>query len=212
MDYKKEYEEIVQRVKELHESGNALTKKQMEIIFPELRESEDEKIRKDIMVAVENWHTYERVEEIRFYLREQKEQKDYRKLYEEVVNSDWFKENYKGKSLGEEKQKEQKPVENSGKELLYVSNKSYNIGFRDGKMAAEQKTAEWSEEQKPELVQHPAIGYMYNADAGRGEQLKQAVLALLKSDLIQVAGRGFTKTALIEWVETRPAEIKENEK
>lgn len=66
--------------------------------------------------------------------------------------------------------------------------------------------------QKPELVQHPAIGYMYNADAGRGEQLKQAILALLKSDLIQVAGRGFTKTALIEWVETRPAEMKEDEK
>jgi len=38
----------------------------------------------------------------------QKEQKprDYRKLYEEVVNSEWFKENYAGKSLGEE----QKPA------------------------------------------------------------------------------------------------------
>lgn len=74
--------------------------------------------------------------------------------------------------------------------------------------------AEWGAEhtkQKPELVQHPAIGYMYNADAGRGEQMKQAILALLKSDLIQVAGRGFTKTALIEWVETRPAEMKEDE-
>ena len=45
-----------------------------------------------------------------------------------------------------EKQKEQKPVENGGKELLYVSNKSYNIGYRDGKREAEQKTAEWSEE------------------------------------------------------------------
>lgn len=74
--------------------------------------------------------------------------------------------------------------------------------------------AEWGAEhtkQKPELVQHPAIGYMYNADAGRGEQLKQAILALLKSDLIQVAGRGFTKTELIDWVETRPAEMKEDE-
>ena len=44
-----------------------------------------------------------------------------------------------------EKQKEQKPVENSGKELLYVSNKSYNIGYRDGKREAESKQ-EWSEE------------------------------------------------------------------
>ena len=68
------------------------------------------------------------------------------------------------------------------------------------------------EEQKPELVHHPAISYMCNADASRGEQYKQALIALLKSDLIQVAGRRFTKTELIEWVETRPAEIKEDEK
>lgn len=39
----KTYDEMVQRVKELHEAGNALTKKQMEIILPELTESEDEK-------------------------------------------------------------------------------------------------------------------------------------------------------------------------
>lgn len=39
------YDEMVQRVKELHEAGNALTKKQMEIVLPELAESEDERIR-----------------------------------------------------------------------------------------------------------------------------------------------------------------------
>ena len=50
-----------------------------------------------------------------------------------------------------EKQKEQKPVENGGKELLYVSNKSYNIGYRDGKRAAEQKPAEWSEKDEEML-------------------------------------------------------------
>ena len=186
----------------------------------------------------------------------EKEPRDYRKLYEEVVNSDWFKKAYAGKSLGEEdEQKEQKPisscdivpyiddkiaalqdmwreekvafdwddmhemiedvarhfyqkeqkpveylskekvfdimkdltnlsyshfipvnsneykqineiteavrslldypieqksVENSGKELLYVSNKSYNIGYRDGKREAEQKS-EWSDEEKDKL-------------------------------------------------------------
>ena len=42
-----------------------------------------------------------------------------------------------------ERQKEQKPAD--GKELLYVSNKSYNIGYRDGKREAEQKPADWSE-------------------------------------------------------------------
>jgi hypothetical protein len=38
---------------------------------------------------------------------------------------------------------EQKPAD--GKELLYVSNKSYNIGYRDGKREAESKQ-EWSED------------------------------------------------------------------
>lgn len=45
MDYKQEYEAMVQRCKELHEAGNALTKQQMEIVCPQLVESEDERIR-----------------------------------------------------------------------------------------------------------------------------------------------------------------------
>ena len=45
IDYEKEYKEMVQRVKELHESGSPLTKRQMEIICPGLAESEDERIR-----------------------------------------------------------------------------------------------------------------------------------------------------------------------
>ena len=49
MDYEKEYNESFRRAKELHEAGNALTKNQMEIIFPELKESEDERIRKEII-------------------------------------------------------------------------------------------------------------------------------------------------------------------
>ena len=55
----KAYDEMLQRVKELHETGNALTKKQMEIICPELSESEDERIRialiKLMTVAGENY-------------------------------------------------------------------------------------------------------------------------------------------------------------
>lgn len=39
---------------------------------------------------------------------------------------------------GAEWAREQKSAEN-GKELLYVSNKSYKIGYRDGKRDAEQK-------------------------------------------------------------------------
>lgn len=36
MDYEKAYNDMVQRAKELHDAGNALTKKQMEIVCPEL--------------------------------------------------------------------------------------------------------------------------------------------------------------------------------
>lgn len=48
MDYKKEYEAIVQRARELHEGGNALTKQQMEIVCPELAESEDKRVNEEI--------------------------------------------------------------------------------------------------------------------------------------------------------------------
>ena len=73
-----------------------------------------------------------------------KEQKprDYRKLYEEVVNSDWFKENYKGKSLGEEQPtnsgipKESKPVQNPKKGCP-----TYPLSVV-GDLLAEQKPAE----------------------------------------------------------------------
>ena len=41
MDYEKEYNEVFKRAKELHEGGNALTKKQMEIVFPSLADEWD---------------------------------------------------------------------------------------------------------------------------------------------------------------------------
>ena len=81
MDYEKEYYEIVRRARELHESGNELTKKQMEIVCPQLAESEDERIMQCIEVALTD------VDEQRFkdfgttlkeclaYLEKQKEQK-----------------------------------------------------------------------------------------------------------------------------------------
>lgn len=55
--------------------------------------------------------------------------------------------------------------------------------------------------EEPELVRHPPIGYTYPSDASRDEQLKMALLALLTSDLIKVAGNKFTKQDLIDWVE-----------
>lgn len=79
MDYKEKYEQALETAKKVkHDAetiGCSMHPDMLEVIFPELAESEDERIRDDIMVAVENWHTCERVEEIRSYLRKQKEQK-----------------------------------------------------------------------------------------------------------------------------------------
>ena len=56
---------------------------------------------------------------IDFPSEKQKEQKDYRKLYEDIAQSEWFKKAYEGKSLGgDDEQKEQKPVE---KEITLTS-------------------------------------------------------------------------------------------
>lgn len=56
-DYKKKYDEALERAKNLHkdavEMENNMTTKTCEIIFPELKESEDEKIRKRILLSLE---------------------------------------------------------------------------------------------------------------------------------------------------------------
>ena len=77
------YEEALERAKELHESGNALTKLQMEIVFPVLKESKDESIRKYIQhelacLRASEGKGSERYNELSSaidYLERQKEQK-----------------------------------------------------------------------------------------------------------------------------------------
>lgn len=68
------YEEALERAKELHEAGNALTKSQMEIVFPELKESEDERIRTRLIALVEAFGQGEYKDEMLAYLERQKEQ------------------------------------------------------------------------------------------------------------------------------------------
>lgn len=79
--YEQKYKEIVERIKELHAAGNFLTKKQMEIILPQLAESEDEKIRKAIVALIEDLQHYSTnyagvdPTDMLTYLEKQKEQK-----------------------------------------------------------------------------------------------------------------------------------------
>ena len=125
MDYKEEYEAMVQRARELHEAGNFLTKKQMEIVCPQLAESEDERIRKVI-------------HKILLGLR-----KEIFTTQDEVVTKD--------KALAYlEKQKEQKHPD--GCFTCDEYKKGYEAGRLNGltagynKAKKEQKPAEWSEE------------------------------------------------------------------
>ena len=116
MDYKEKYEKALEWMKSIYPTMQGSDKEDAEHYFPELAESEGERIRLficDLITRIfwgRDWNISKK--DCLTYL---------------------------------EKQKEQKPEQNSGKELLYVSNKSYDIGFRDGKREAEQKTAEWSE-------------------------------------------------------------------
>lgn len=121
MDYEKAYKESFEAAKGLHEAGNALTKKQMEIVFPQLAESEDERIRKELValfIEVRNregnegyWHDL-KVADILAYLERQKINTEgdfargYDCGYEACLNShgaEWF-----------EKQKEQKEIQLMG--------------------------------------------------------------------------------------------------
>ena len=102
-------EEAIEKVRQW-----SLPKETMEVLkalAPELKESEDERIRKSIIDVIQragfisSEYKYEAIA----WLEKQKEQKDYRKLYEDIAQSEWFKKAYVGKSLGEEfEQKEQK--------------------------------------------------------------------------------------------------------
>ena len=107
----KEYNEAFKRAKELHETGNALTKQQMEIVFPQLAESEDERVRRTLVeyfgpAAQLDFIRGVPIQKIRDWLEKQKINTEgafgrgYDCGYEACLNSDgaeWF-----------EKQKEQK--------------------------------------------------------------------------------------------------------
>lgn len=74
----KRYDKALDRAKKVHKYSSDLAEiKRMEHIFPELRESEDEKIKKDIVAAVETYgdFTQGRKEEIYDWLKRQGENK-----------------------------------------------------------------------------------------------------------------------------------------
>ena len=81
MDYEKGYKDALERAKKIHDNRNASNsrKEWIESIFPELAESEDERIRKALVNEFEHignydWHGIERTK-ILAWIEKQKEQK-----------------------------------------------------------------------------------------------------------------------------------------
>lgn len=77
MDYEKAYKESFEAAKGLYDAGNALTKKQREIVFPQLAESEDERIKKALIDGVRQIRCKNGItqEQMIAYLEKQKEAK-----------------------------------------------------------------------------------------------------------------------------------------
>ena len=132
----KAYDIIIQRVTELYETGTTLTREQMEHLFPELRESEDEMIRKAILAEYK-----ERLELETIAYRNPECNKDMVSFLKKVV-------------AYLEKQKEQKPVDYD-----HEMWKNCEANFEGGKKEVIehpekyglQKAVEWSEEDEDRI-------------------------------------------------------------
>jgi len=115
-----EYKEALNRAKELHQSGNALTKLQMEIVFPELKESEDEKIRTRLIALVEAFGHGKHKDEMLSYLEKQKKRKPEIEIYTRTKSKSFMEPYMKGwNDALEATKKEQKPAEWSEEDENY---------------------------------------------------------------------------------------------
>ena len=110
MDYEKKYKDVLEKIRKEYNRIKYLSStdaRDMYIalgeIFPELKESEDERIRKNIISWLKNAEgqtiPINEYNSAIAWLEKQGKPKDYHKLYNEIAKSDWFKKAYVGKSL-----------------------------------------------------------------------------------------------------------------
>ena len=178
----KAYDEALERAKEMYNINIVDTphKGIVEYIFPELAESEDERIRKHIIDIIKDNAKSKCIPcdaEIA-YLEKQKINTEgdfgrgYNCGYEACLNShgaEWF-----------ENQKEQKPIFKEGDRVIWdgeefnildVYKDTYNVGgyivpfSREGELhPIGQKPAEWSEEEKERIRQNGRLDVCYNPE------------------------------------------------
>lgn len=129
------YEEALERAKELHEAGNALTKAQMEIVFPELKESEDERIRKEMIAFICEFAPEHLKADFVAYLEKQKEQKS-----------------NPSNSVG----LEQKPAEWSEEDERIICNLIRYFKCEEALRYSEEKTIAWLKSLRPKPYWKPS--------------------------------------------------------
>ena len=190
MDYEKKYNEALERCRNLYNeakaNGYTSDMDDYEAIFPELKESEDERIRKALLRCCDDWEkgqfgcmAKEDIPAIRAYLEKQKEQKP---IDIDFV-SDWLRKHIKT-YVNSEYNEFHKTVEYDG---------SINVErlIEDLKKATEQqpfarendfvsKPAEWSEEDERMRQDIYESLYAYQCDIRAGIMDKNA-LELLKA-------------------------------
>lgn len=195
MDYKEKYEQALERAKNLYAGVHKGCKEVIDNIFPELAESEDERMLLTIIRGFESWKgngnmkfNNTNVDDILAYLEKQKEPQNKSMAHEDsswsgILNSPLCKDKnlddiaqeyvegvkeYNptpdwnlvhtavcyGYHLAEQKEQKQETLTEGAKEYTiredytsaYYEQKGYSRGYADGKKDAEQKPAEWSEE------------------------------------------------------------------
>lgn len=146
MDYEKKYKEALEKMRGYMLDKHGCTTLIPSDIFPELKESEDEKIRTRLIALVETFGQGKYRDEMLAYLERQKAKEKYDRMapiyndqesFEEALDKAWKFYNDSGASTVD-------GCEDNRIELAFAK------GFREGFLAGEQKEqqpAEWSEEE-----------------------------------------------------------------
>ena len=196
MDYEKAYKESFGVAKSLHEAGDVITKKQMERLFPQLVESDDEWNLRKVRRAIRGFFTNPiDANELLAWLEKQKEQKqveyiDFDNEFENQVshllasilngeheyNEGFVK--YAAQSLLGYAKNEMKPDEWDKREKLFtkaLQTANIQIGqlFEENKKLKEQKPVEWSEEDSRMLSD--IAGYISGVGSSSGITKRERV-------------------------------------
>ncbi len=173
MDYEKKYKEALEKARKFYnELAACRTKQKVAAIFPELAESEDERIRKAlvIMIKVPRKEIFEAQgitkEQALAYLEKPKEPID---TFDTKLFQDGVKE---GRRLEREDiEKEYKPADDEAKAIAYREyERGRESGLRDGQKYvldnAESyglcKPAEWSEDKFPKDIEKDATQFCFD--------------------------------------------------